>query len=87
MSIAKADNAHIRFTYWAEAKLSFASLIAIVSSGIIFLTLLILLALFFFLDFTLKINLGPTVDGVKAEFTNTIEKIEPGTLIDGPKDS
>jgi len=39
------------------------------------------------LDFTIKISLGPTVDAVKTEFTNTIEKIEPGTLIDGPKDS
>ncbi|CDW86583.1 UNKNOWN [Stylonychia lemnae] len=87
VSVAKADNAHIRFTYWAEAKLSFASLIGIITSGIVFLTLLILLSLFFFIDFTIKISLGPTVDIVRDQFTNTIEKIEPGTLNDGPKES
>lgn len=61
VSIATANSAHIRFTYWAEAKLSFGSLIAIIASGIVFLTLIVLGFLILCIDRTVKNTLAPTV--------------------------
>lgn len=84
VTVATANNAHIRFSYWAEAKLSFGSLIAIIVCGIVFMTLLVLGALFFFIDRTIKKTLDPTIKEVKSIFTNTIEKMEPGTLSSRP---
>lgn len=77
VAIANSDNAHIRFTYWAESNFSFNSIIAIVSSGIVFLTLVIVGVFTFFIDKTIKDYLEPTVSDVRNIFIDAIEKIEP----------
>eukprot|EP00347_Sterkiella_histriomuscorum_P013167 403365752 len=80
VTVATANNAHIRFSYWAESKISIGGLIAIVVGGIGFMSLAILGLLILFIDRSVKKSLEPVVGDVKHLFTETIEKIEPGTL-------
>jgi hypothetical protein len=84
VAIAVANNAHIRFTYWAEPKISFGWTMTIIAGGIVFLSLIVFGVFAFYIDLTLKESLAPTVKEVKKIFTDAIEKVEPGTLKPDP---
>ena len=75
------NNAHIKFTYWAEPRMSLFYLLLIIVGGIVLITLLVMGVFFYIIDCSIRIALEETVETVKTTFTNTIEEIEPGRII------
>lgn len=44
--VANANNAHFRFTYWAEYKITYGGYLAIALGGLVFISLILVLIFF-----------------------------------------
>jgi hypothetical protein len=81
VAIATTNFAQIKFTYWAEARMSFTNIVLIICGSIIGLSLLMFLVFLFIIDCSIKVSLEETTKAVQTTFTDTIEEIEPGRII------
>lgn len=78
VALATTNFAQIKFTYWAEARMSFMYLLLIICGSIVGLSLLMFLVFLFIIDCSIKVSLEETAKAVQTTFTDTIEEIEPG---------
>jgi hypothetical protein len=78
IAVATANNAQLKFTYWAEPRMSFQSIVLIMTFSVVALALCAWGAFVFLVDCTIKQSLEETVQFVKGQFTQTIEEMEPG---------
>jgi hypothetical protein len=78
VAIATANNAHIKFSYWAESRFPLWAIMSIIGGSIGVLTLVVMFILLYLIDCTIKQSLDDTVNHVKNEFTTVIEELEPG---------
>lgn len=65
VGVANANNAHLRFTYWAEYRVSYGGWLGIALASFIGLTLILIAIFYFVVDLTVKKALKDTTDRVK----------------------
>lgn len=65
VALPASNSAHIKFTYWAESRMSITNIVLIVVGGIVMLTLLAMVLFVCVIDCTIGQSLEETVSYVK----------------------
>lgn len=80
ISVATANNAHIKFTYWAEPKIAFGAMLGIFIGGLTIISIGALALVLFCINKSIRTSLNDTIQSVRRIFIQTIEEQEPGKI-------
>lgn len=76
ISIPTSNNAHIKFSYWAEPRMPLWALLCFIIGGIVLFSLLVIGILVFVIDCSVRQALEDSVKAVRTTFTTTIDEME-----------